>query len=418
MTESLRVVSAPQYRTGVTSAGERLARPQRYSSKLSLVLPGGGARAAYQVGVLAALAERLPDLEFPILTGVSAGAINTIYLAAHPGSLGQAVAGLEAAWRRLTTEQVFRVRPGSLVGAAARWVLASFLGRRTGPTPARGFLDTQPLREFLEVTIDVRGIQANIDAGRLRTAALTATSINSGRSVTFVQGRGDEPAWEGIQHAGLRTPLGIEHVMASAAIPILFPAESLIGEFFCDGSVGQNAPLAPALRLGARAAFVIGLKAHPRNARPVTTGQPYPSIAEVSGLLLDTIFLDQLEADADQLARINSLLAALPAQTPAPLSLRPVDLLLLRPRRDLATLSQGLSTSLPRGVRRIVDSMGGRREGAAEFLSYLLFEPGYTSQLAELGYEDVGAQWPEINRFFETLERPRDGGGLTQILPS
>ena len=411
MTESLRVVSAPQYRTGVTSAGERLARPQRYSSKLSLVLPGGGARAAYQVGVLAALAERLADLEFPILTGVSAGAINTIYLAAHPGSLGQAVAGLEAAWRRLTTEQVFRVRPGSLVGAAARWLLASIFWRRTGPTPARGFLDTQPLREFLETTIDVRGIQANIDAGRLRTVALTATSINSGRSVTFVQGRGDEPAWEGIQHAGLRTPLGIAHIMASAAIPILFPAEPLIGEFFCDGGVGQNAPLAPALRLGARAAFVIGLKAHPRNARPATTGQSYPSIAEVSGLLLDTIFQDQLEADADQLARINSLLTALPAETPAPLSLRPVDLLLLRPRRDLATLSRGLSTSLPREVRRIVDSIGGRREGAAEFLSYLLFEPGYTSQLAELGYEDVGAQWPEIERFFERLERPRGGGG-------
>jgi NTE family protein len=411
MSESIRVVSAPQYRTGVTSAGERLATPQRYSSKLALVLPGGGARAAYQVGVLAALAERLPDLEFPILTGVSAGAINTIYLAAHPGPLGQAVAGLEAAWRRLTTAQVFRVRPGSLMGAAARWFLASLFGRRTGPTPARGILDTQPLREFLEATIDVRGIQANIDAGRLRTAALTTTSINSGRSVTFVQGRGDEPAWEGTKHAGLRTPLRLEHVMASAAIPILFPAVPLIGEFFCDGSVGQGAPLAPAIRLGARAAFVIGLKTHARDARAVITGQPYPSVAEVSGLLLDTVFQDQLEADADQLARINGLLDALPAQTPAPMSLRPVDLLLLRPRRDLATLSRGLATSLPREVRRIVDSLGGRREGAAEFLSYLLFEPSYTSQLVALGYEDLGAQWPEIERFFAELERPTHGGG-------
>jgi NTE family protein len=409
MTESLRVVSSPQYRTGVTSAGERLAKPQRYSSKLALVLPGGGARAAYQVGVLAALAERLPDLEFPILTGVSAGAINTIYLASHPGPLGRAVAGLEVAWRGLTTDQVFRVRAGSLVGAAARWFLASLFGRRTGPTPARGVLDTQPLREFLEATIDVRGIQANIDAGRLRTAALSATAIDSGRSVTFVQGRGDEPVWEGLQHAGLRTSLGLEHVMASAAIPILFPAVPLVGEFFCDGSVGQSAPLAPAIRLGARAVFVIGLKTHSPDTSLVPTTRPYPSVAEVSGLLLDTIFQDQLEADADQLARINSLLAALPAQTPAPMSLRPVDLLLLRPRRDLATLSRGLATSLPREVRRIVDSLGGRREGAAEFLSYLLFEPTYTSQLVELGYEDLGAQWPEIERFFTKLERPRDG---------
>jgi NTE family protein len=411
MTESLRVVSAPQYRTGVTSAGERLARPQRYSSKLALVLPGGGARAAYQVGVLAALAERLPDLEFPILTGVSAGAINTIYLAAHPGPFGRAVAGLEVAWRRLTTEQVFRVRPGSLVGAAARWFLASLLGRRTGPTPARGILDTQPLREFLEATIDVRGIQANIDAGRLRTAALSATAIDSNRSVTFVQGRGDEPAWEGLQHAGLRTPLGLEHVMASAAIPILFPAVPLVGEFFCDGSVGQGAPLAPAIRLGARALFVIGLKTRARDTSLVAPTRRYPSVAEVSGLLLDTIFQDQLEADADQLSRINALLGALPADTPAPESLRPVDLLLLRPRRDLATLSRGLSMSLPKEVRRIVDSMGGRREGAAEFLSYLLFEPEYTSRLAELGYEDLGAQWPDIEQFFEKLERRTHGGG-------
>ena len=408
MSESLRVVSGPQYRTGVTAAGERLARPQRYSSKLALVLPGGGARAAYQVGVLAALAERLPDLEFPILTGVSAGAINTIYLAAHPGQLTQAVAGLQVAWGRLTTDQVFHVRPGSLVGAAARWFLASLLGRRTGPTPARGVLDTQPLREFLEATVDVRGIQANIDAGRLRTAALTATGINSGRSVTFIQGLGDEPAWEGLKHAGLRTPLRLEHVMASAAIPILFPAVPLIGEFFCDGSVGQAAPLAPAIRLGARAAFVIGLKTRYRDVRPAPASQPYPSVAEISGLLLDTIFQDQLEADADQLARINSLLDALPAHTPAPQSLRPVDLLVMRPRRDLATLSHGLSTTLPKQVRRIVDGIGGRREGAAEFLSYLLFEPEFTSQLVELGYEDLGAQWPEIERFFAKLERRAD----------
>ena len=409
MSKSLRVVSGPQYRTGVTAAGERLARPQRYSSKLALVLPGGGARAAYQVGVLAALAERLPDLEFPILTGVSAGAINTIYLAAHPGALAQAVAGLQVAWGRLTTEQVFRVRPGSLAGAAARWFLASLFRRRSGPTPMRGLLDTQPLREFLEATIDVRGIQANIDAGRLRTAALSTTSIASGRSVTFIQGRGDEPAWQRPQHAGLRTSLGLEHVMASAAIPILFPAVLLSGEFFCDGSVGQTAPLAPAIHIGARAAFVIGLKTSSRAAAPAPAGRPYPSVAEVSGLLLDTIFQDQLEADADHLARINGLLAALPAQMPAPQALRPIDLLLLRPRRDLATLSRGLATSLPRHVRRVVDGIGGRREGAAEFLSYLLFEPEFTSQLVELGYEDVGAQWPEIERFFAKLERPPSG---------
>jgi NTE family protein len=361
--------------------------------------------------VLAALAERLPDLEFPILTGVSAGAINTVYLAAHPGSLAQAIGGLYAAWRRLTSERVFRVRPGSLTGSAARWFLASYIGRRTSPTPVRGILDTQPLRESLEATIDVRGIQANIDSGRLRTAALSATAINSGQSVTFVHGHGEASAWEGPKHMGLRGPLGLEHVMASAAIPILFPAVPLTGEFYCDGSVAQTTPLAPAIHLGARAAFVIGMKTHPRKSSLVTTTRQYPSVAEVAGLLLSTIFQDQLEADADQLARINDLLAALPADTAAPLGLRPVDLLMLRPRRDLADLARGLAASLPRDVRRIVEGMGGGREAAAEFLSYLLFEPSFTSQLMELGYEDLGAQWPEIDKFFSKLERPRDSSG-------
>lgn len=408
MTDSLRVVTAPQYRAGVTSAGDRLTQPQRYSSKLALVLPGGGARAAYQVGVLAALAERLPDLAFPILTGVSAGAINTIYLAAHPGPLPKAVDGLRAAWGKLTADQVFRVRPGSLLGSALRWFLTSRIGRRTGPTPMRGILDTQPLREFLEAAIDVRGIRVNIDAGRLRTVALSATAINSGRSVTFVHGRGDEPVWHEPQHIGVRGPLGLEHVMASAAIPILFPAVPLAGEFYCDGSVGQGAPLAPAIHLGARAMFVIGMKTRSRESSLVATTRQYPSVAEVAGLLLDTIFQDQLEADADQLARVNRLLAALPEDTPAPLSLRPVDLLMLRPRRDLADLARGHTPALPREVRRIVEGMGGQREGAAEFVSYLLFEPEFTSLLIELGYDDVGAQWPEIERFFAKLERPRD----------
>jgi NTE family protein len=409
MTDSLRVVTAPQYRTGVTSAGERLGQPQRYSSKLALVLAGGGARAAYQVGVLAALAERLPGLSFPILTGVSAGAINTIYLAAHPGPLPLAVDGLRAAWRELTTEHVFRARPGSFLGSAVRWLLTSFIGRRTGPTAMRGLLDTQPLREFLEATIDVRGIQANIDAGRLRTAALSATEISSGRSVTFVHGRGDEPAWHKPQHLGLRTPLRLEHVMASAAIPILFPAVHLAGDFYCDGSVGQSAPLAPAIHLGARAVFVIGMKTRSREPGPAIETRQYPSVAEVSGLLLDTIFQDQLEADADQLARVNSLLAALPADTPAPMALRPVDLLMLRPRRELASLALGHTAALPRQVRRIVEGMGGQRAGAAEFVSYLLFESSFTSQIVELGYEDVGAQWPEIDRFFTKLERTPEG---------
>jgi NTE family protein len=404
MSESIRRVSA-QHRTGQTAAGERLPRPLRYSSKLALVLSGGGARAAYQVGVLTALAERLPDLEFPILTGVSAGAINTVYLAAHPGPLSVAVEGLQAQWHALTSERVFRARSASLLRIIAGWALSTLFGRRSGPTQVRGLLDTQPLREFLSTTIDVRGIQANIDAGRLRAVALSARSITSGWSVSFVHGGADTPTWERAQRKSSPGPLTLEHVMASAAIPLLFPAVPLAGEFYCDGSVGQGAPLAPAIHLGARAAFVIGMKTHRRSPLAVVVKTQYPSAAEVAGLLLDTIFQDQLEADADRLARVNRLLAALPLETPAPDGLKPVDLLMLRPRHDLASLARGHTLALPRQVRRIVEGMGGKRESAADFLSYLLFEPSFTSRLMELGYEDLGAQWAAIEPFFAKLER-------------
>jgi len=404
MSESIRRVSA-QHRTAQTGAGERLPLPLRYSSKLALVLSGGGARAAYQVGVLTALAERLPDLEFPILTGVSAGAINTMYLAAHPGPLSDGVEGLRARWHALTSERVFRARYGSLLRFTARCALSTLLGRRTGPTQVRGLLDTQPLREFLSAIIDVRGIQANIDAGRLRAVALSARSITTGWSVTFVHGRADTPNWERAQRSSSPGPLTLEHVMASAAIPILFPAVPLAGEFYCDGSVGQGAPLAPAIHLGAQAVFVIGMKTSHRPPPAVTVQTHYPSAAEVAGLLLDTIFQDQLEADADRLARVNRLLATLPLEIPAPDELKPVDLLMLRPRHDLASLALGHTRALPRPVRRIVEAMGGKREGAADFLSYLLFEPPFTSQLMELGYEDLGAQWSSIEPFFAKLER-------------
>lgn len=404
MSESIRRVSA-QHRTVQTSAGERLPLPLRYSSKLALVLSGGGARAAYQVGILTALAERLPDLEFPILTGVSAGAINTVYLAAHRGPLAAAVEGLHSEWHALTSKRVFRARSGSLLRFAAWWALSTLLRRRTGPTQMRGLLDTQPLREFLSATIDVRGIQANIDAGRLRAVALSARSITTGGSVTFVHGRADTPNWRRAQRRSVAGPLTLEHVMASAAIPILFPAIPLADEFYCDGSVGQGAPLAPAIHLGARAVFVIGMKASHRAPVAVTVQPQYPSAAEVAGLLLDTVFQDQLEADADRLARVNRLLAALPPETQAPEELKPVDLLLLRPRQDLASLARGHTRALPRPVRRIVEEMGGKREGAADFLSYLLFEPPFTSQLMELGYEDLDAQWSSIEPFFAKLER-------------
>ena len=391
----------------VTAPGERPPGAWRYSSHLALVLPGGGARGAYQVGVLAGLAERLPGLEFPILSGMSVGAINTFYLAAHPGPLPAAVAGLRTQWNGLTSDVVYRVRPTHLVRSLLRWTWQGIAGRRRGPVAVRGVVDTEPLRAFLTEHVNLSGIGANIAAGRLRAVGLSAMSYLTGRSVTFVQGSADTPTWQGAHGTGVRTELTLDHVMASAALPILFPAVRIRDEFLGDGSVRQTAPLAPALHLGARAMVAIGLRT-PRSGGGGSVPRTmalYPSAAEALGLLFEAVFLDALEADAEGLDRVNVLLSALAPGTPAPDGLRPVELLLLQPTRNLAHLAAGQGKLLPPRVRRIVRTLGGHRDAAPEFLGFLLFHPSHTARLMEAGYDDVRVQWPAIERVFAKLER-------------
>ena len=254
--------------------------------------------------------------------------------------------------------------------------------------------------------MDPRGISANVAYGRLRSAALSTMSYTTGRSVTFVQGAPDTPLWEQADGVAVATQLALDHVVASAALPILFPAVRIGDEFYGDGSVRQTAPLSPAVSLGARAILAIGLTT-PRTPRPASPGdsRDYPSAAQVMGLLFDAVFLDALEADAEHVARVNALLAALPADAHPPHGLRSVELLLLQPTRDLSVLAAGREHLLPPSVRRIVRAMGGQREAASDFLGFLLFHPEHTARLAEAGYDDVRAQWPAIERFFEKLER-------------
>ncbi|HXQ29013.1 MAG TPA: patatin-like phospholipase family protein [Gemmatimonadales bacterium] len=376
----------------------------RYSPQLALVLSGGGARAAYQVGVLAGLAERLPGLAFPILTGVSAGAINAAYLAAQPADFKTRVAGLQHEWFGLTGERIYRVRGAHLTADAIRSAWSAATGRPRPPVNMHGLLDTQPLREFLTRAVDMAGLDRSISAGRLRALALSASSYTTGVSVTFVHGTADTPTWTRAQRVGIHATLSVEHIMASAALPIVFPAVPLGDDFYGDGSVSQIAPLAPAIHLGAKAIVAIGPTNASLAAAAVPTGT-YPSAAEVLGLLFRAVFLDALEADAERLRRVNRTVAAFPAGTHPVDGLRPIALLLIRPSRELASFAQGNDMLLPRSVRLVVRAIGGDRAAAADFLGHLLFHPNHTSQLANLGYEDVAARWPEIETFFETLER-------------
>lgn len=249
----------------------------------------------------------------------------------------------------------------------------------------------------------MKGIDANLAAGRLRAVALTAVSYATGQAVTFVHGQQDGVLWTRSQRTAVRTPLTLDHVMASAAVPIVFPAIQMGEEFYGDGGIGALAPLAPAIHLGARGIVAVSTAAAESEA-PAGL-YTYPTVAEVVGLLFRAIFVDALETDAERLERVNRLLAALPEGAAPPDGLKPVELLVIRPSRNLSQMAAGRESLLPPTMRQIVRAFGGGRVNASEFLAYLLFHPEYTSPLAEIGYEDVGAQWPAIERFFERLER-------------
>ncbi len=347
--------------------------------------------------MLAAVAERVPDLIFPIITGVSAGAINTVHLAAHPGPFQAATDKLRQEWLRITPDRVYRVRRMALAGSIAGFTMPSLLGRWRSLATDRGIVDMRPLRAFLAEMIDFRGIDANIAAGRLRAAALTATSYATGQTVTFVHGDPNVTVWERVQRTSAHARLSLEHVMASSAIPLVFPAVAIDGRYYGDGSIRQTTPLSPAVHLGARRILVIGMRpGWVRQSPAVEIG--YPSTAQVVALLFDSVFLDALDADAERLELINGLLADASQLRPGG-PIRRVELLMLRPSRTLGDLAGGLELKLPSPLDRLVRGLRDGGQGGRDFMSYLLFDPAYTSLTMELGYEDTKKQWEKIERF-------------------
>lgn len=364
-----------------------------------LVLSGGGARAAYQVGVLSYVAERVRELSFPIITGVSAGAINAAFLAGHRGSAREKLEGLSDAWNSLTVDRVFRTDVRSLGLSGLRWAWTVGGGGTSLGAQVRGLVDTSPLREFLVGCLDAEGIEKNVRAGRLRALGLSATSYSTGRTITFVHGGEDSPTWERARRCGKAAKIGIDHVMASSAIPLIFPAIEVDGDYYGDGSMRQTAPLAPAIHLGADRLLAIATRYAPTleeaRSRAITG---YPPPAQIIGLLFNAIFMEALDADAERLERLNRLIDALPPSTD-PEDLRRIDLLVIRPSRDLGQLAAEHSPKLPRSLRFVLRGLGIQRVRGADLVSYLSFEAPYIGRVMELGYEDGLSQWPEIERF-------------------
>lgn len=372
--------------------------------ELGLVMGGGGARAAYQVGFLRALADWYPEVNVPYITGVSAGAINAAHLAAHHGSFAQSVNELASLWGDLKVENVFQVGATSLFSIVLRWGLRLVSGGR-GPVPeVRGLVDTAPLRRFLTEVLhsvdgELTGIGSNIAAGRLKAVALSTSSYTTGQSITWVQGSGIRE-WERPQRRSRNTTLTVEHVMASAALPLFFPAVRLEDGWYGDGGIRLAAPLSPVLHLGARKILAISTRYASSAAEadePEVKGYPPP--AQIAGVLMNSIFLDLLDHDALRLERMNAVLDAVPAE--ARQGLRRVRLLVLRPSKDLGRMAGLYEPRLPRVFRFLTRGLGTRETRSPDALSLILFQPDYLRALMDTGEADARARENEIREFME-----------------
>ncbi|MDA1185902.1 MAG: patatin-like phospholipase family protein [Acidobacteria bacterium] len=376
---------------------------------LAIVLDGGGARAAYQVGLLRWLARRHPDLQLRVITGVSAGAINAAFLASHRGTLSSAVDDLSAIWTSLTVDQVFRVDTRSLTGHLWHWGLRLVSGGNAIAPPVSGLVDTAPMRRTLRSVFtlgpggEIDGIDRNIETGRLAALAVTASSYSTGRSVVWVQGRSIQD-WERPFRHSKQARITLDHVLASTALPLLFPAVQVGDAWYGDGGIRLTAPLAAAIHLGASRILAFSTRYRgTRHEREQPQVQGYPPPMQIAGQLLNAIFLDDHDRDALNLTRINHLLANSPPERRH--GLRTVDLVLMRPSQDIGRLAGDYEARLPRLFRHLLRSAGARGTKSPDLLSLLMFDPVYLKLLMAIGEADAEARCEEIDAVIKPASR-------------
>lgn len=371
------------------------------AKKMGLVLSGGGARGAYQVGVLAAVKEisersGLP-VRFDYLSGVSAGAINASSLASNAENFGFAVDNLIRLWSGLSIEKVFSTDAITMGRIGFQWMRDLSFGSLTGTTPGGSLLDTAPLRDLIHSNMDYNKVEQNIHAGHLTALAITSVDYANSASVTFVQGKDVLPTWDKGRKRSERTSISTDHIMASSAIPLLFPPVQVNDRFWGDGAVRNHAPCSPAIYLGAEKLMIIGVRRQTTTAyeERATANGASPTVSRVVNTILNGVLLDAIEQDVDRLRRLNDYANAIPQDQHQKIALRPLDYLFIAPSADIGDMAIQKAYKLPRVVRYMLKGLG-TLEDASEIISYLLFEPSFCADLIEIGRKDGLAQEDKI----------------------
>ncbi|OGA40723.1 MAG: Patatin [Betaproteobacteria bacterium RIFCSPLOWO2_12_FULL_68_19] len=381
-------------------------RAGRLKPRAGLVLTGGGARAAYQVGVVKAVRDILGNPvrnPFPILCGTSAGAINAATLAVFAEDFSRAVGNLLEVWENMRCSHVYRTDAWHVLRSGARWLASMMLISRHNPI---SLLDNAPLAQMLEKNLDFQRIQGHIDSGALYAVCVTASGYTTGQSVSFFQGGSGLEGWERNQRIGAAVTLKLEYLLASASLPFIFPAVKVHREYFGDGSMRQIAPVSPALHLGADRVLIVGTGRQSAADQNRARSNVYPSIAQIAGHALNSIFLDSLMVDIERLERINRTVKLVPPERlpESGLQLRPVKVLFITPSQPLERIAARFVHELPGTVRFILRPTGALNRSGSNLASYLLFEESFCRALIDLGYQDTMAREAEVRGFFDPPE--------------
>ena len=387
-----------------------MATPAR-KLKTALVLPGGGARGAFQVGVLKALADLVPKgtkNPFAVISGTSAGAVNSVVLASKARRFKIAMAELEHVWANFRCCQVYRTDRRTMLKSSLHWFASIVTGGLVRMPKA--LLDNAPLRELLSRDVRFPRIQDALDNGWLDAVAVTAAGYSSAQSHTFFQATDDHPDWHRTRRIGVRGEVNLDHVMASIAVPMIFPPVLIDNEYFGDGAMRQATPLSPAIHLGADRILVIGVRNEVADEEPQPLTEPqYPSFAQIAGYMLDTLFLDGLYSDLERMTRINQLIDAVPPEHRSGVlkEMRPLDTMVIVPSEDLRVHAERHRHELPFAIRALLRGVSGKRPSESRLLSYLLFEKAFTRDLIALGYRDAMAVKDQLLAFVNGEDVPR-----------